>query len=151
MGRSYYLMGEHARAGELLARSVEQMRALGNTAEEATAAGYAGVALAALGDFGRALPSGDGGAGAHDGTVDIEGQPRHVVVNSRLICATFSRPESAMGWGTVSTRVYPDRGGKEGAYSHGTQHDKAPEAAGAVRHPTSRRSSGVTDTRWRAS
>jgi tetratricopeptide (TPR) repeat protein len=61
MGRSYYLMGDHARAGELLVRSVEQMRALGNTAEEATAAGYAGVALAALGDFGRALRYADHG------------------------------------------------------------------------------------------
>jgi len=61
MGRAYYLMGEHARAGELLARSVEQMRALGDPAEEATAAGYAGVALGALGDFGRALPYADRG------------------------------------------------------------------------------------------
>jgi tetratricopeptide (TPR) repeat protein len=54
-------MGEYARAGELLARSVEQMRELGNTTEEATAAGYAGVALAALGDFVRALPYADHG------------------------------------------------------------------------------------------
>ena len=61
MGRSYYLMGEHARASELLARSVEQMRNLGNITEEATAAGYTGVALAALGDFERALPYADRG------------------------------------------------------------------------------------------
>ena len=37
------------------------MRALGETAEEATAAGYAGVALSALGDFARALPYADHG------------------------------------------------------------------------------------------
>ncbi|MGH7333868.1 MAG: hypothetical protein ACREKS_14235, partial [Candidatus Rokuibacteriota bacterium] len=43
------------------ARSVEQTRALGNTTEEATAAGFAGVALAALGDFERALPYADHG------------------------------------------------------------------------------------------
>ena len=36
-------MGDYTRAGELLARSVEQMHTLGNTTEEATAAGYAGV------------------------------------------------------------------------------------------------------------
>src|SRR3989449_10898346 len=56
------------------------------------------------------------------------------LVNSRLICATFSLPECATCWGTVSAMVYSVRGGKEGAFSHGTQHDQVPEAAGAVRH-----------------
>src|SRR5690348_2614739 len=58
-----------------------------------------------------------------------------VCVNSRLICATFSLRECAIDRGTVSTRVDLPRGGKEGAYSHGTKHDQVPEAAGAVRHP----------------
>jgi transposase len=57
------------------------------------------------------------------------------VVNSRLICATFSLPACAMGWGTVSVTANPDHGGKEGAYSHGTEHDQVPEAAGAVQYP----------------
>jgi hypothetical protein len=70
-----------------------------------------------------------------------EGHPDHHIqfqralysvptVNSRLICATFSLPECAMGWDTVFATVNPDRGGKEGAYSHGTEHDQVPEAAG---------------------
>jgi tetratricopeptide (TPR) repeat protein len=48
-------MGDYRRAARLLERSVEQMRHLGNTTEEATAAGFAGVAFAALGEFIRAL------------------------------------------------------------------------------------------------
>jgi hypothetical protein len=56
-------------------------------------------------------------------------------VNSRLICAIFSLPECAIGRGTVSATVTSDRGGKEGAYSHGPEHDQVPEAAGAVQHP----------------
>src|SRR2546425_11460111 len=58
----------------------------------------------------------------------------YTVVNSRLICATFSLPECATCWGTVSARVNPDRGGKESAISHGAKHDQVPEAAGAVQH-----------------
>src|SRR2546422_5909731 len=57
-----------------------------------------------------------------------------VSVNSRLICATFSLPECAICWGTVSARVNPDRGGKESAISHGAKHDQVPEAAGTVQH-----------------
>jgi YD repeat-containing protein len=56
------------------------------------------------------------------------------IVNSRLICATFSLPECATGRGTVSARVYPDRGGKASALSHGTKHDQIPQASGAVQH-----------------
>src|SRR2546425_8757095 len=60
--------------------------------------------------------------------------PYFDLVNSRLICATFSLPECATCWGTVSARVNPDRGGKESAISHGAKHDQVSEAAGAVRH-----------------
>src|SRR3989442_14184213 len=59
---------------------------------------------------------------------------RSTYVNSRLICATFSLPECATCWGTVSARVNPDRGGKESAISHGAKNDQVPEAAGAVEH-----------------
>jgi hypothetical protein len=42
VGRSYCVMSDYARGGELMARSVEQMKSLGNLTEEATAAGFAG-------------------------------------------------------------------------------------------------------------
>jgi class 3 adenylate cyclase/tetratricopeptide (TPR) repeat protein len=61
MGRSCYLTGQYGPASHLLARSVEQMHALGNITEEASAAGFAGVALGALGDFERALAYADRG------------------------------------------------------------------------------------------
>jgi class 3 adenylate cyclase/tetratricopeptide (TPR) repeat protein len=61
MGRSCYLTGQYGPAGHLLARSVEQMHALGNITEEASAAGFAGVALGALGEFERALAYADRG------------------------------------------------------------------------------------------
>src|SRR4030095_17186063 len=41
-GRCYYLMGDYTRAAELSVRSVEQMRQLGNSTEEAGRGGVAG-------------------------------------------------------------------------------------------------------------
>lgn len=55
MGRIYWQQSDFAQAGQLLSRSTEQMRQLGNKTEESTAAGFAGVALAYLGDFERAI------------------------------------------------------------------------------------------------
>ncbi|MGC1439617.1 MAG: tetratricopeptide repeat protein, partial [Burkholderiaceae bacterium] len=54
LGRYYSLQGNVSRASELLTRNVEQMRRLGD-AEEATAAGSAGLSFAWKGEFGRAL------------------------------------------------------------------------------------------------
>jgi hypothetical protein len=45
---------DYGRASQMMVRSVEQMRQLGNTTEEATIAAFAGAALAHLGDFARA-------------------------------------------------------------------------------------------------
>src|SRR5262249_17313165 len=56
-------------------------------------------------------------------------------VNSRLQCATFSLPECATCWGTVSASGHSTRGGKEGAYSHGPECDQVPEAARTGQHP----------------
>ncbi|MGH7331822.1 MAG: ATP-binding protein [Candidatus Rokuibacteriota bacterium] len=55
MGRIYWQQSDFARAAQLLGRSAEQMRQLGNKTEESTAAGFAGVALAYLGDFEQAM------------------------------------------------------------------------------------------------
>ncbi len=94
-------------------------------------------------DFGRYVERCTAAARANGGALRPEGRevrahPDEVGlpgrVNSRLICATFSLRECATCWGTVSARVNSHRGGKEGALSHGTQHDQVPEAAGTVQH-----------------
>src|SRR5262249_47387931 len=46
MGRVYFLLSDYPKASQLLARSVEQMQRLGNTTDEATAAGFASLAFA---------------------------------------------------------------------------------------------------------
>ncbi len=61
LGRIYTMRWECARGSQLLARSTAQMHQLGNRAEEATAAGFAGLAFGFLGDFGSALPYADRG------------------------------------------------------------------------------------------
>jgi tetratricopeptide (TPR) repeat protein len=61
MGRIYWQQSNYHQARELLERSVEQMRRLGNKTEEATAAGFAGFTLAMMGDFDRALAYTDDG------------------------------------------------------------------------------------------
>ena len=61
MGRVYYFLSDYANASRMLARSAEQMRRLGNTVEEATATGSAGVAYGYLGEFERALAYADRG------------------------------------------------------------------------------------------
>ena len=56
MGRIRAFRADFLVAGQLLERSVAQMRTLGNKAEESTAAGLAGWVLGELGEFERALP-----------------------------------------------------------------------------------------------
>ncbi len=56
LGRIYTMQWECARGSQLLVRSTAQMQRLGNRAEEATAAGFAGVAFGFLGVFASALP-----------------------------------------------------------------------------------------------
>ena len=55
MGRIYWQQSDYQKASQLLERSAEQMRRLGNKTEEATAAGFAGFALGLMGEFERAL------------------------------------------------------------------------------------------------
>ena len=69
------------------------------------------------------------------GAVGVQRGGSPPTVNSQLICATFSHPECAIGRGTVSATVTSERGGKEGAHTHGAKHDQVPEATGAVQHP----------------
>src|SRR2546428_14095341 len=103
---------------------------------------------AVFADFVRGCIDGDGSVTVYVDTYNTDKSERYVYerlyvklvsashlfldVNSRLICATFSLPECATCWGTVSARVNPDRGGKESAISHGAKHDQVPEAEGAV-------------------
>jgi len=61
MGRVYFLFSDYPKASQLLARSGEQMRRLGNTAEEATAAGFAGFAFGFMGEFELAFVHADHG------------------------------------------------------------------------------------------
>jgi class 3 adenylate cyclase/tetratricopeptide (TPR) repeat protein len=61
LGRIHTMQWECARGSQLLARSTAQMHQLGNRAEEATAAGFAGVAFGFLGEFASALPHADRG------------------------------------------------------------------------------------------
>ena len=61
LGRIYTMQWECARGSQLLARSTAQMHDLGNRAEEATAAGFAGLAFGFLGVFASALPYADRG------------------------------------------------------------------------------------------
>jgi class 3 adenylate cyclase/tetratricopeptide (TPR) repeat protein len=60
LGRVYWWT-DFGAASQLLERSIEQMRRLGNKTEEATAAGYAGTVLGFMGEFDRALPHADHG------------------------------------------------------------------------------------------
>lgn len=55
MGRLYWQESAFARSGEMLVRSAELMRKLGNKSEEATSLGFAGWVLALMGEFDRAL------------------------------------------------------------------------------------------------
>jgi tetratricopeptide (TPR) repeat protein len=55
VGRVHWLQGDFGEAADLLARSAEQMRRVGDRNEEATAAGFAGWALAFLGRLPEAL------------------------------------------------------------------------------------------------
>jgi tetratricopeptide (TPR) repeat protein len=61
MGRLYWAQSDFAQSGQMLERSVKQMRQIGNKTEESSAAGLAGYMLAHLGEFDRALPFADHG------------------------------------------------------------------------------------------
>lgn len=61
LGRAHFMRGEVEQACELLTRSVEQMRAIGNPMEEATASGILALACGHLGRFAEALEAGDNG------------------------------------------------------------------------------------------
>ncbi len=61
LGRHYTVQGNVVRGSEMLARSVEQMHQIGNIAEEATAAGFAGFACAWKGDFAQSFAFADRG------------------------------------------------------------------------------------------
>ncbi len=55
MARAYSLMSEFAKSAPLIERSVEQMKRLGNTTEEASITAYAGWVLGLVGEFESAL------------------------------------------------------------------------------------------------
>jgi tetratricopeptide (TPR) repeat protein len=55
MGRAYWQLSDYVRSAEMMERSVEQMRTLGNKSEESTAAGFLSGLLGYMGDFDKAL------------------------------------------------------------------------------------------------
>lgn len=61
MGRIYWQQSDYKNASQLLERSADQMRRLGNKTEESTAMGFAGFALAFLGEFDRGKAYADRG------------------------------------------------------------------------------------------
>src|SRR5262249_9193098 len=61
LGRIYTMQWEGARGSELVARSTTQMHQLGNRSEEATAAGFAGLAFGFLGVLASAVTYADRG------------------------------------------------------------------------------------------
>jgi len=59
MGRAYWQLGDFARSARMMERSVEQMRAVANGSEEATAAGFLSALLGYMGEFEKALSFSD--------------------------------------------------------------------------------------------
>ncbi|PON16433.1 hypothetical protein C2W62_18480 [Candidatus Entotheonella serta] len=55
MGRVYWQLSDYAKSSQMMVRSTEQMHQLGNTIEEATAAGFAGRIFGLMGEFEQAL------------------------------------------------------------------------------------------------
>ena len=55
MGRVYWQLSDYAKSSQMMVRSTEQMHQLGNTIEEATAAGFAGRVFGLMGEFDPAL------------------------------------------------------------------------------------------------
>ena len=69
MGRVYWQLSDFVQAREMMERSIEQMRRIGNRVEESTASAFAGYVLAYLGEFDRAF--------LYEGRREQEAQCRH--------------------------------------------------------------------------
>jgi class 3 adenylate cyclase/tetratricopeptide (TPR) repeat protein len=61
LGRIYWIQSDYPRSAEMLERSVEQMRRLGNKGEESTAAATAACVFGLMGRFAQAQPFADRG------------------------------------------------------------------------------------------
>ncbi len=61
LGRIYWIQSDYTRSAQMLERSVDQMRRLGNKGEESTAAATAGCVFGLMGRFEMAHPFADRG------------------------------------------------------------------------------------------